>query len=129
MVEGVVCDVLTQLASVAAQESEQELQLVIGVDEVVRKLQGNLLTMKAVLNDAEQRQFKEEAVRLWSEKLTDACYKMDDVVDGWNIAVVKLAIQKQVEEDAGKAPSSPPLHVVSIKWLSSNCATILLTRL
>ena len=103
MVEGVVCDVLTQLASVAAQESEQELQLVIGVDEVVRKLQGNLLTMKAVLNDAEQRQFKEEAVRLWSEKLTDTCYKMDDVVDGWNIAVVKLAIQKQVEEDAGKA--------------------------
>ena len=124
MVEGVVCDVLTQLASVAAQESEQELQLVIGVDEVVRKLQGNLLTMKAVLNDTEQRQFKEEAVRLWSEKLTDACYEMDDVVDE-----VKLAIQKQAEEDAGKAPSSPPLHVVSIKWLSSNCATILLTRL
>ena len=82
------------------------------------------LQLKAVLNDAERRQFKEEVVRLWSEKLTDACYEMDDVVDK-----VKLAIQKQAEEDAGKAPSSPPLHVVSIKWLSSNCATILLTRL
>ena len=78
------------------------------------------LQLKAVLNDAERRQFKEEVVRLWSEKLTDACYEMDEV---------KLAIQKQAEEDAGKAPSSPPLHVVSIKWLSSNCATILLTRL
>ena len=42
------------------------------------------LQLKAVLNDAEQRQFKEEAVRLWSEKLTNACYEMDNVVDGWN---------------------------------------------
>ena len=106
--------------------------------ENFRAIDLQTLQLKAVLNDAERRQFKEEVVRLWSEKLTDACYKMDDVVDGWNIAVVKLAIQKQVEEDAGKAlpvrrrryaPSSPPLHVVSIKWLSSNCATILLTRL
>ena len=64
MVEVVVCDVLTQLASVAAQKAEQELRLVIGVDEAIRKLQDNLLTVKAVLNDAEQRQFKEEAVRL-----------------------------------------------------------------
>ena len=46
MVKGIVCDVLTQLASVAAQEAEQELRLVIGVDEAVRKLQGNLLTVK-----------------------------------------------------------------------------------
>ena len=64
MVEVVVCDVLTQLALVAAQKEEQELRLVIGVDEAIRKLQDNLLTVKAVLNDAEQRQFKEEAVRL-----------------------------------------------------------------
>ena len=64
MVEVVVCDVLTQLASVAAQKAEQELRLVIGVDEAIQKLQDNLLTVKAVLNDAEQRQFKEEAVRL-----------------------------------------------------------------
>ena len=64
MVEVVVCDVLTQLALVAAQKAEQELRLVIGVDEAIQKLQDNLLTVKAVLNDAEQRQFKEEAVRL-----------------------------------------------------------------
>ena len=59
--------------------------------------------MKAVLNDAERRQFKEEVVRLWLEKLTDACYEMDDVVDEWNTATIKLAIQKQAEEDADKA--------------------------
>uniref|UniRef100_A0A7N2L2K0 Rx N-terminal domain-containing protein n=1 Tax=Quercus lobata TaxID=97700 RepID=A0A7N2L2K0_QUELO len=84
MVKGIVCDVLTQLASVAAQEAEQELRLVIRVDEAVRKLQGNLLTVK----------------------LTDACYEMDDVLDGWNTAMAKLAIQKQAKEDAGKASHS-----------------------
>uniref|UniRef100_A0A7N2R0I7 Serine aminopeptidase S33 domain-containing protein n=1 Tax=Quercus lobata TaxID=97700 RepID=A0A7N2R0I7_QUELO len=36
-------------------------------------------------------------------QLTDACYETDDVVDEWNTAMVKLAIQKQAEEDADKA--------------------------
>ena len=42
-------------------------------------------------------------MRLWSEKLTNACYEMDDVVDGVE-HMVKLAIQKQAKEDAGKDP-------------------------
>ena len=61
-------------------------------------------SVKAVLNDAERRQFKEETVRLWLEKFTNACYEMDDAVDEWNTAMVKLAIQKQAKEDADKAP-------------------------
>ena len=44
-------------------------------------------------------------MRLWSEKLTNACYEMDDVVDGVE-HMVKLAIQKQAKEDAGKATHS-----------------------
>lgn len=80
------------MALVAAQEAEQELRLDIRVNEAGRKLQGNLLIVKAKLNDAERRQFKEEALRLWLEKLTDACYEMDDVVDERNTAMVKLAI-------------------------------------
>ena len=121
MVEVVVCDVLTQLALVAAQKAEQELRLVIGVDEAIRKLQGNLLTVKAMLNDAERRQFKEEAVRLLLEKLTDACYEMDDVVDEWNTTMVKLAIQKQAAEDADKAPPVRKKKVCSFTPSPSCC--------
>ncbi|GMY21970.1 putative disease resistance protein RGA3, partial [Fagus crenata] len=104
MAEGLVTDLIKQLASIAAREAEQEIRLVIGVDEEVQKLKDNLRTVKAVLNDAEKRQVTEEAVKLWLEKLKDACYEMDDVVDEWNTAMIKSEIQKHKEENAENTP-------------------------
>ncbi|GMY22116.1 putative disease resistance protein RGA3 isoform X4 [Fagus crenata] len=103
MAEGLVTDLIKQLASIAAREVEQEIKLVIGVDKEVKKLENNLRTVKAVLNDAEKRQVTEEAVKLWLEKLKDACYEMDDVVDEWNTAMIKSEIQKHEEENAENA--------------------------
>jgi hypothetical protein len=39
MAEGLVTDLIKQLASIAAREAEQEIRLVIGVDEEVQKLE------------------------------------------------------------------------------------------
>uniref|UniRef100_A0A2N9GFL1 Rx N-terminal domain-containing protein n=1 Tax=Fagus sylvatica TaxID=28930 RepID=A0A2N9GFL1_FAGSY len=103
MAEGLVTDLIKQLASIAVREAEQEIRLVIGVDEEVQKLKDSLRTVKAVLNDAEKRQVTEEAVKLWLEKLKDACYEMDDVVDEWNTAMIKSEIQDE-EENAENAP-------------------------
>ncbi|KAK7844773.1 hypothetical protein CFP56_010345 [Quercus suber] len=47
-----------------AQKVEQEIRLVICVDKEIRKLEGNLQTVKAVLNDAEKRQVTEGAVKI-----------------------------------------------------------------
>ncbi|GMY21994.1 putative disease resistance protein RGA3, partial [Fagus crenata] len=104
MAEGLVTDLIKQLASIAAREAEQEIRLVIGVDEEVQKLKDSLQTVKAVLNDAEKRQVTEEAVKLWLEKLKDECYEMDDVVDEWNTAMIRSEIQKQEEENADNVP-------------------------
>uniref|UniRef100_A0A2N9G3D8 Rx N-terminal domain-containing protein n=1 Tax=Fagus sylvatica TaxID=28930 RepID=A0A2N9G3D8_FAGSY len=103
MAEGLVTDLIKQLASIAVREAEQEIRLVIGVDEEVQKLKDSLRTVKAVLNDAEKRQVTEEAVKLWLEKLKDTCYEMDDVVDEWNTAMIKSEIQKHEEENAENA--------------------------
>ena len=37
-----------------------------------------------MLDDAEKKQLKENAVKLWLEKLKDTFYEMDDVLDEWN---------------------------------------------
>ena len=72
---------------------------------------------------SEGRQFKKEAVKLWLEKLTDACYETDDVLDEWNTAMVKLAIQKQAEEDADKA-TPPPLRKKKVcSFISSSSSS------
>ncbi|XP_030959678.1 putative disease resistance protein RGA3 [Quercus lobata] len=104
MADALISVLLEQLAKIAAQEAEKEIRLVVGVKKEVEKLKNKLQTVKAVLNDAEKRQVKEEAVKLWLEKLKDACYEMDDVVDEWNTAVIKLNIQKEEENAADITP-------------------------
>uniref|UniRef100_A0A2N9IGI5 AAA+ ATPase domain-containing protein n=1 Tax=Fagus sylvatica TaxID=28930 RepID=A0A2N9IGI5_FAGSY len=103
MAESLASAILKQLVSIVAREAEQEIRLVVGVDKEVRKLQGNLRTIQAVLDDAEKKQLKENAVKLWLEKLKDTFYEMDDVLDEWNTAMIKSEIEKE-EEKAGEAP-------------------------
>ena len=106
MAEGLVTDLILQLLSTVAREAEQEVRLVVGVDKEAKKLEDNLRTVRAVLNDAEKRQVIEKAVKLWLKKLNNVCYEMEDVVDEWNTQLIKSAIQKKEEEkNADNAPA------------------------
>uniref|UniRef100_A0A2N9I8S4 Rx N-terminal domain-containing protein n=1 Tax=Fagus sylvatica TaxID=28930 RepID=A0A2N9I8S4_FAGSY len=124
MAEVLISILLEQFGSITAREAEQEIRLVVGVDEEVRKLEGNLRTVKAVLNDAEKRQATNEAVKLWLKKLEDISYEMDDVLDEWNTAMIKLKIEKDEEENTENA------HVVKkkIKELSGKLDEIVRER-
>ncbi|RVW20208.1 putative disease resistance protein RGA3 [Vitis vinifera] len=88
MADALVSIVLERLASVL----EQEVTLVVGVGSEVDNLNSTLQSIRAVLADAEKRQFSEELVKVWLERLKDISYQMDDVVDGWNTALLKLQI-------------------------------------
>ncbi|KAL6335473.1 hypothetical protein AAG906_029716 [Vitis piasezkii] len=86
--------VLEQLASVARQQIEQEVRLVVGVKKEVQYLTKVLQTIRAVVADAEKRQVTEERVKVWLERLKDMAYQMEDVVDEWSTAVLKLQIER-----------------------------------
>ncbi|GMY22134.1 putative disease resistance protein RGA4 [Fagus crenata] len=103
MADAFISVILEQFASIITWEAEQEIRLVVGVDEEVGKLEGNLRTVKAVLNDVEKRQATDEAVKLWLKKLEDISYEMDDVMDEWNTAMIKLKIGKDEEENTENA--------------------------
>ncbi|XP_031248364.1 putative disease resistance protein RGA4 [Pistacia vera] len=79
---------LKQLASVTRQQEEEGIRLISGAGPEVEKLQSNFLAIQAVLADAEDRQAKENAVRVWLDKL------IDDVLDVWNSKLQKLQIKK-----------------------------------
>ena len=104
MAESLASDLLKQLVSIVAREAEQEIRLVVGVDKEVRKLQGNLQTIQAVLDDAEkkttERKRCESLVRKTQRHII--FYKMDDVLDEWNTALIKSEIE--TEEKAENAP-------------------------
>uniref|UniRef100_A0A6N2MXZ2 NB-ARC domain-containing protein n=1 Tax=Salix viminalis TaxID=40686 RepID=A0A6N2MXZ2_SALVM len=59
-----------------------------GVKKQADKLKSNLINIQSVLEDAERKQVREKAVRVWLDKLKDVCYDMDDVLDEWSYAIL-----------------------------------------
>ncbi|XP_021904950.1 putative disease resistance protein RGA1 isoform X2 [Carica papaya] len=118
MADAIVSAVLQQLVSIAYTEAEQEVRLVVGVEEEIQKLTHNFKAIQDVLEDAEKRGVKEANVRNWLEELKDASYDMEDVLDEWNTALLKL----QVEAEEKKVENGSILKVCS--FLPSSCLCI-----
>ncbi|XP_044496598.1 putative disease resistance protein RGA3 [Mangifera indica] len=94
MAEFLVEMVLEQFASITRQQAEEGIRLIAGADQEVQRLQSNFGSIQALLDDAENRQVKENAVRDWLAKLKDVSYDIDDVLDEWNTKLQKLKIKK-----------------------------------
>jgi Leucine-rich repeat (LRR) protein len=117
MVEALIAELLGQLASISAQQAQQEIKLLVGVDDEVQNLSNNLVTIQAVLDDAEERLVKPRAEKLWLDQLKDAYYKIDDVLDEWNTARIKSEIQK--EEEGDHISNAPALKKKVFSFLPS----------
>ena len=81
MADALLTDVLKQLGSIAAQQAQHEIKLILGIDKEVQNLQHSFTMVQVMLNNAEERQFMDLAVKLWFDQLKDAYYIMDDVLD------------------------------------------------
>jgi len=69
----------------------------VGVKKQVDKLKSNLIAIQSVLEDADRKQVKDEAVKGWLDKLKDACYDMDDVLDEWSTAILRWKMEEAEE--------------------------------
>ncbi|XP_075657896.1 putative disease resistance protein RGA4 [Castanea sativa] len=119
MARALVSAIKDQLSSLTTSEFTS----IANVKGEVQKLESKFHTIQAVLNDAEKRQVKEEAVKLWLHKLKDVSYQIDDVLDEWNTAMIKAEIEKQQKDDKEKAETSsaamkrkvwPPISVTNL---------------
>ncbi|KAM3702029.1 hypothetical protein ACJW31_05G219800 [Castanea mollissima] len=64
-------DLLKQLGSIAVQQAQQEKNLIVGVDEEIKKLSNSFKIVQAMLNNAEERQFTKAAVKPPLDQLRD----------------------------------------------------------
>ncbi|XP_061346121.1 putative disease resistance RPP13-like protein 1 [Gastrolobium bilobum] len=64
-------------------------------DKVLKKFQKTLLLIKAVLNDAEDKQVKNEAVRMWLVELKDVVYDAEDVLDDFATGVLRRRLESE----------------------------------
>ncbi|XP_058079961.1 putative disease resistance protein RGA3 [Magnolia sinica] len=71
----------------------QEFGSAWGVKEELGKLESTLSTIHAVLQDAEEQQVKNEAVKNWLKKLKDATYVADDLIDEFAIEAFRRKVR------------------------------------
>nr|XP_023880855.1 putative disease resistance protein RGA3 [Quercus suber] len=101
MADTLLIDLFKQLASITFQLAKEEINLLVGVDEEVQKLQDRLGFIKAMLDDAEERHaVKQRTEKLWLEQLQNQYYEMDNVLDTWNTARIRAEIEKEEGEPA-----------------------------
>jgi len=77
MAEAVIEIVLDNLSKLI----RKELGLFLGVDRELKSLSSLLTTIKATLEDAEEKQFSNRSIKDWLIKLKDAAHVLDDILD------------------------------------------------
>ncbi|KAK4590801.1 hypothetical protein RGQ29_021117 [Quercus rubra] len=110
----IVTGLLEKSGSLLAEGVWPELKSFLCFQKEVRKLQSTLCAIQAVLEDADKRQVNEKAVKLWLDKLKEAAYDMDNVLDELETAIIKA----QIEEEEEKAETTTATAKV---W--SSCTT------
>jgi hypothetical protein len=95
MAESVIFDIagsiLTSLGSLALQE----IELLWGYKDELRKLRETVSTIQAVLLDAEEKQAQNHAIRDWLGKLKDAMYEADDLLDDYSTELLRRQVMTQ----------------------------------
>jgi structure-specific endonuclease subunit SLX1 len=77
----------------------EELGVAGGLKAEHQNLESTLTTVQAVRQDAEQKQWKSEAVKNWLRKLKDAAYDADDVLDEF---AIEDQIRRRQQKDLKK---------------------------
>ncbi|XP_050275274.1 putative disease resistance protein RGA3 isoform X1 [Quercus robur] len=133
MARALVSTIIDQLGSLIASEFKDrlgslfasEVTSIVNVEEEVEKLKLKFQAIQAKLDDAEERQVKEKAVKLWLERLNDVSYEMGDVLDEWNTAKIKADIEKKEEAETSTAKRR---KVLSLPSLNSSVSTVFQRR-
>ncbi|KAI5341803.1 hypothetical protein L3X38_009678 [Prunus dulcis] len=85
MAEGVLFNIAEGIIGRLGSLVLQGIALPWGVKDELRKLKKKVAQLQAVLLDAEQKQAKENEVKVWLESVEDAVYEADDVLDEFYI--------------------------------------------
>ncbi|XP_030950178.1 disease resistance protein RGA2-like [Quercus lobata] len=75
----------------------QELGIALGLRDELDNLESTLSTIQAVLQDAEEKQWKSKPISNWLRNLKEGAYDADDVLDEF----VTEALIQEAEKEKG----------------------------
>ncbi|CDP13814.1 unnamed protein product [Coffea canephora] len=65
-------------------------------DDLLRKLKRNLHTVGAVLDDAENKEIRNQSVKKWLEELHDTFYQAEDLLDRINAQTLRIKVETEI---------------------------------
>ncbi|KAL8556677.1 hypothetical protein ACS0TY_004213 [Phlomoides rotata] len=103
------------------QQAVYRVNLVRGAEEEVRKLGQELNTIRNVLEDAENRRFQDNNINTWLWKLRQTSNEIEDILDEWKYALLKLHNGERSPDDDDDADPPNFLQKVCSCIPSSSC--------
>ncbi|KAL4567635.1 hypothetical protein LXL04_023224 [Taraxacum kok-saghyz] len=97
MAEIVVSAFFTVFFEKLASEALKKLARSKGIDSELKKLKRSLIQIKALLNDAAQKEISDEAVKEWLNGLQHLAYDIDDVLDDLATEAMHCELTKESE--------------------------------
>ncbi|XVF82298.1 hypothetical protein PTKIN_Ptkin16aG0035000 [Pterospermum kingtungense] len=90
--------------------SSQLLEFASGkqIQEELHKLKKELLQIRALLDDAEERQIKDQSVKLWLSELQNLAYDVDDIVDELQTETCRRNLMLERRGSSSKKPRLIP---------------------
>ncbi|GMI65032.1 hypothetical protein like AT3G14470 [Hibiscus trionum] len=95
MAESFVFNIAENVISKLCDLVHQEISLTWGIRGDLEKLGHTLTTIKAVLLDADEKQARRHQLRVWLQRLRDACYDAEDVLDEFEIEAQRKQVRKE----------------------------------
>ncbi|XP_021812980.1 putative disease resistance RPP13-like protein 1 [Prunus avium] len=80
-------------------------------ESLVKKLEITLLSLNAVLNDAEEKQFLNSYVKKWLDELQDAVFDADDLLDEINAEVLRCKVEAESQTVTNKVWNFLPTYL------------------
>ncbi|XP_044499793.1 disease resistance protein RGA2-like isoform X1 [Mangifera indica] len=88
MAEIILCPLLEVVLNKVASRLLKEVALTYGFEDEIDKLRHSLSIIQAVVEDAEERQVNEKALRIWLADLKEVAYDIDGLFDVFDLDVV-----------------------------------------
>ncbi|KAK8481083.1 hypothetical protein V6N12_001612 [Hibiscus sabdariffa] len=90
MAESIASVILEQLTAITIDKAREAWSLVRGAEKEVKRLESNFKALQLELEGAEEREYLDKRVKHWLDKFRDVSYDMEDVLDDWETAVLRL---------------------------------------
>ena len=95
MAEGVIFSVAKGIIEKAGDLLAQEFVLLWNLKDEIAKLNDTVLTISAVIQDAEEKQQQNNQVRVWLKRLKDAIYDADNLLDDISTEALRREVMTQ----------------------------------